>query len=62
METLWKNNFNSVTKAYDIQYVNFVIVVNRVSKEKKKGVLLSHDLRNIIEYFASRTRAADQDA
>jgi len=32
METLWKNNLNSVTKVYDIQHANIIIVVNIVSK------------------------------
>jgi hypothetical protein len=45
METLWKNNFNSVTEVYDTQYVNFVIIVNIVSEGGKKGYYFRIDIR-----------------
>ena len=61
METLWKNNFNSVKKKYDIQRVNFIIVVNIVSKEKKKKSLtvvstfvISHST-SLLEYVQLTT-------
>lgn len=33
-----ENNFNSVTKVYDTQYVNFILVVNIVSKGEKMSI------------------------
>jgi len=64
METLWKNNFNSVTKAYDMQHADFIIVVNIVSKGgegEEEKYYCRIDLRNITQYFASRTRVPDHD-
>jgi hypothetical protein len=49
-------------KMYVIQYANFNLVVNIVSKEKKKEYYCRIDLRNITQYFAARTRAADHEA